>query len=61
MLATGVERIIEQVVEPKIQHVFRPKIEQLVRARLHPESVAGTSNNNDMINATNNAHKMETG
>nr|XP_002738767.1 PREDICTED: biorientation of chromosomes in cell division protein 1-like 1-like [Saccoglossus kowalevskii] len=28
MLSTGVERIVEQVVEPQIQHVFRPQIEK---------------------------------
>ena len=29
MLSAGVERIIEQVIEPKMQHVFRPQIEKV--------------------------------
>ncbi|XP_072042862.1 uncharacterized protein [Amphiura filiformis] len=48
MLATGVERIIEQVVEPKIQHIFRPQIENLVKETLNPNYKAEkTDNGND--------------
>ncbi|KAJ8025420.1 Biorientation of chromosomes in cell division protein 1-like 1 [Holothuria leucospilota] len=43
MLASGVDRIIEQVVEPKMQHVFRPQIEKVVYQYLHSETVNGDS------------------
>ena len=57
MLATGVERIIEQVVEPKIQHIFRPQIEKLVKETLNPD--ASTSDNN--ANGVDNVGVMPTG
>ncbi|XP_022086567.1 biorientation of chromosomes in cell division protein 1-like 1 [Acanthaster planci] len=37
MLSAGVERIIEQVIEPKMQHVFRPQIEKVVDEFLGPK------------------------
>ena len=49
MLATGVERIIEQVVEPKIQHIFRPQIENLVKQTLNPDYKPETSDGNDNV------------
>ena len=30
MLEAGVDRIISQVVDPKLNHIFRPQIEQTI-------------------------------
>ena len=30
MLSRGVDRIIEQVVEPKVEHIFKPAIDKVV-------------------------------
>ncbi|XP_033113029.1 biorientation of chromosomes in cell division protein 1-like 1 isoform X2 [Anneissia japonica] len=47
ILAIGVERVIEQVVDPQIQHVFRPKLEEVVqnilKVELDPNSEMGLS------------------
>lgn len=38
MLEQGVDRIVAQVVDPKIHHIFRPQVEQVVRQFLSPGS-----------------------
>uniref|UniRef100_A0A3B3IHK1 BOD1/SHG1 domain-containing protein n=1 Tax=Oryzias latipes TaxID=8090 RepID=A0A3B3IHK1_ORYLA len=37
MLEQGVDRIVAQVVDPKINHIFRPQVERVVREFLSPE------------------------
>lgn len=32
----GVDRIVAQVVDPKVQHTFRPQVERVVRQFLSP-------------------------
>uniref|UniRef100_A0A3Q3GSM6 Biorientation of chromosomes in cell division 1 like 1 n=1 Tax=Labrus bergylta TaxID=56723 RepID=A0A3Q3GSM6_9LABR len=36
MLEQGVDRIVAQVVDPKINHIFRPQVERVVREFLSP-------------------------
>lgn len=36
MLEQGVDRIVAQVVDPKIHHTFRPQVEKVVREFLSP-------------------------
>ena len=36
MLEQGVDRIVAQVVDPKINHTFRPQVERVVREFLSP-------------------------
>lgn len=38
MLEQGVDRIVAQVVDPKIHHIFRPQVEKVVRQFLSPGS-----------------------
>ncbi|XP_039476462.1 biorientation of chromosomes in cell division protein 1-like 1 [Oreochromis aureus] len=38
MLEQGVDRIVAQVVDPKINHIFRPQVERVVREFLSPGS-----------------------
>uniref|UniRef100_A0A4W6FCF9 BOD1/SHG1 domain-containing protein n=1 Tax=Lates calcarifer TaxID=8187 RepID=A0A4W6FCF9_LATCA len=38
MLEQGVDRIVAQVVDPKINHIFRPQVERVVRQFLSPGS-----------------------
>uniref|UniRef100_A0AAV2MIE0 Biorientation of chromosomes in cell division protein 1-like 1 n=1 Tax=Knipowitschia caucasica TaxID=637954 RepID=A0AAV2MIE0_KNICA len=38
MLEQGVDRIVAQVVDPKINHIFRPQVERVVRQFLEPGS-----------------------
>ncbi|XP_075959343.1 biorientation of chromosomes in cell division 1-like 1 [Anarhichas minor] len=38
MLEQGVDRIVAQVVDPKINHLFRPQVERVVREFLSPGS-----------------------
>ncbi|KAM6923422.1 uncharacterized protein bod1l1 [Xenentodon cancila] len=38
MLEQGVDRIVAQVVDPKINHIFRPQVESVVREFLSPGS-----------------------
>ncbi|XP_041846363.1 biorientation of chromosomes in cell division protein 1-like 1 isoform X2 [Melanotaenia boesemani] len=38
MLEQGVDRIVTQVVDPKINHIFRPQVERVVREFLSPGS-----------------------
>ena len=38
MLEQGVDRIVAQVVDPKINHTFRPQVERVVREFLSPGS-----------------------
>lgn len=38
MLEQGVDRIVAQVVDPKINHIFRPEVEGVVREFLSPGS-----------------------
>ncbi|KAM4554978.1 uncharacterized protein bod1l1 [Odontesthes bonariensis] len=38
MLEQGVDRIVAQVVDPKINHMFRPQVERVVREFLSPGS-----------------------
>ncbi|XP_071948521.1 uncharacterized protein [Antedon mediterranea] len=56
ILAIGVERVIEQVVDPQIQHVFRPKLEEVLQGILKvdldpssevapPRSIAASTSN----------------
>lgn len=40
MLEQGVDRIVAQVVDPKINHLFRPQVERVVREFLSPGSCA---------------------
>ncbi|KPP59228.1 hypothetical protein Z043_122870, partial [Scleropages formosus] len=40
MLEQGVDRIVAQVVDPKIHHTFRPQVEKVVREFLSPGQVA---------------------
>uniref|UniRef100_A0AAY4E7G1 BOD1/SHG1 domain-containing protein n=1 Tax=Denticeps clupeoides TaxID=299321 RepID=A0AAY4E7G1_9TELE len=40
MLEQGVDRIVAQVVDPKIQHIFRPQVERVVREFVSPGSHA---------------------
>uniref|UniRef100_A0A3Q4IA34 BOD1/SHG1 domain-containing protein n=2 Tax=Pseudocrenilabrinae TaxID=318546 RepID=A0A3Q4IA34_NEOBR len=40
MLEQGVDRIVAQVVDPKINHIFRPQVERVVREFLSPGSSA---------------------
>ncbi|KAF1384980.1 hypothetical protein PFLUV_G00125850 [Perca fluviatilis] len=41
MLEQGVDRIVAQVVDPKINHIFRPQVERVVREFLSPGSCSG--------------------
>ncbi|XP_071495831.1 uncharacterized protein [Diadema antillarum] len=43
MLASGVERIIEQVVDAQVQHIFLPRIEAVVKEYLHSDNKSSTS------------------
>lgn len=38
MLEQGVDRIVAQVVDPKVHHTFRPQVERIVRKFLSPNS-----------------------
>lgn len=38
MLEQGVDRIVAQVVDPKINHIFRPQVERVAREFLSPGS-----------------------
>lgn len=38
MLEQGVDRIVAQVVDPKVHHTFRPQVERIVRRFLSPNS-----------------------
>lgn len=38
MLEQGVDRIVAQVVDPKVHHTFRPQVERVVRRFLSPNS-----------------------
>uniref|UniRef100_A0A8C3A6G4 BOD1/SHG1 domain-containing protein n=1 Tax=Cyclopterus lumpus TaxID=8103 RepID=A0A8C3A6G4_CYCLU len=38
MLEQGVDRIVAQVVDPKVNHLFRPQVERVVREFLSPGS-----------------------
>lgn len=38
MLEQGVDRIVAQVVDPKIHHTFRPQVERVVREFMSPGS-----------------------
>ncbi|XP_007568901.1 biorientation of chromosomes in cell division protein 1-like 1 [Poecilia formosa] len=38
MLEQGVDRIVAQVVDPKVNHIFRPQVERVVREFLSPGS-----------------------
>uniref|UniRef100_A0A1A8NZN2 BOD1/SHG1 domain-containing protein n=1 Tax=Nothobranchius rachovii TaxID=451742 RepID=A0A1A8NZN2_9TELE len=38
MLEQGVDRIVAQVVDPKVNHIFRPQVEQVVQEFLSPGS-----------------------
>ncbi|KAM9849653.1 uncharacterized protein bod1l1 [Aulostomus maculatus] len=40
MLEQGVDRIVTQVVDPKINHIFRPQVERVVHEFLSPGSCA---------------------
>lgn len=40
MLEQGVDRIVAQVVDPKVNHIFRPQVERVVREFLSPGSCA---------------------
>lgn len=40
MLEQGVDRIVAQVVDPKINHIFRPQVERVVREFLSPGTCA---------------------
>ncbi|XP_053735573.1 biorientation of chromosomes in cell division protein 1-like 1 isoform X2 [Synchiropus splendidus] len=40
MLEQGVDRIVAQVVDPKVNHIFRPHVERVVREFLSPGSVS---------------------
>lgn len=37
MLESGVDRIIAQVVDPKMNHIFRPQIEKVIHEFLSSE------------------------
>uniref|UniRef100_A0A8C7XX97 BOD1/SHG1 domain-containing protein n=1 Tax=Oryzias sinensis TaxID=183150 RepID=A0A8C7XX97_9TELE len=41
MLEQGVDRIVAQVVDPKINHIFRPQVERVVREFLSPGKEEG--------------------
>lgn len=47
MLESGIDRIISQVVDPKINHTFRPQVEKAVHEFLatlnHKEEAAGNT------------------
>uniref|UniRef100_A0A3Q3MZ25 BOD1/SHG1 domain-containing protein n=1 Tax=Mastacembelus armatus TaxID=205130 RepID=A0A3Q3MZ25_9TELE len=43
MLEQGVDRIVAQVVDPKINHIFRPQVERVVREFLSPGSCSQES------------------
>lgn len=47
MLESGIDRIISQVVDPKINHTFRPQVEKAVHEFLatlsHKEEAGGSS------------------
>ncbi|XP_041476413.1 biorientation of chromosomes in cell division protein 1-like 1 isoform X2 [Lytechinus variegatus] len=45
MLASGVERIIEQVVDAQIQQIFLPRIETVVKEYLHSDNAPSSSDN----------------
>uniref|UniRef100_A0A8C8DPG9 BOD1/SHG1 domain-containing protein n=1 Tax=Oryzias sinensis TaxID=183150 RepID=A0A8C8DPG9_9TELE len=45
MLEQGVDRIVAQVVDPKINHIFRPQVERVVREFL--QKTAGGATGND--------------
>lgn len=40
MLEAGVDRIISQVVDPKLNHIFRPQIERAIREFLAAQKKA---------------------
>ncbi|KAK7921909.1 hypothetical protein WMY93_008811 [Mugilogobius chulae] len=44
MLEQGVDRIVAQVVDPKINHIFRPQVERVVREFLSPGSCVDEPN-----------------
>lgn len=47
MLESGIDRIISQVVDPKINHTFRPQVEKAVHEFLatlnHKEEASGST------------------
>ena len=43
MLASGVERVIEQVVDAQLQQIFLPRIETVVKEYLHSDNTPSTS------------------
>lgn len=47
MLESGIDRIISQVVDPKINHTFRPQVEKAVHEFLatlnHKEEASGSA------------------
>lgn len=44
MLESGVDRIITQVVDPKLNHIFRPHIEKAIHGFLASEKKEGELN-----------------
>lgn len=44
MLESGVDRIITQVVDPKLNHIFRPHIEKAIHDFLTSEKKEGVLN-----------------
>ena len=52
MLATGVERIIEQVVDAQIQHLFLPRIETVVKEYLHSDNAPPPTSNGQAAEAS---------
>ncbi|XP_030841902.1 biorientation of chromosomes in cell division protein 1-like [Strongylocentrotus purpuratus] len=43
MLASGVERVIEQVVDAQLQQIFLPRIETVVKEYLHSDNTPSSS------------------
>ncbi|XP_041443946.1 biorientation of chromosomes in cell division protein 1-like 1 isoform X1 [Xenopus laevis] len=56
MLESGIDRIISQVVDPKINHLFRPQVEKVVK-----EYLAMKNNKEDgNVNTEQNEERLET-
>lgn len=55
MLESGVDRIITQVVDPKLNHIFRPHIEKAIH-----DFLAAEKNDEGPSNFTTEAESQET-
>uniref|UniRef100_A0A672GIM1 BOD1/SHG1 domain-containing protein n=1 Tax=Salarias fasciatus TaxID=181472 RepID=A0A672GIM1_SALFA len=59
MLEQGVDRIVAQVVDPKVNHIFRPQVERVVREFLSPGSCSEEEKPADKISKKTSEEKQE--